>query len=186
LSDHGPEVDVTKTNTPWTKWLELAVNLSVVAGIVLLALEINQNSRIVRAQLESEAASGWIAIDASKQSERFSATLAHAIESPEELSLAEMVELDGYLFTYIDQLSRHRALLELGLVDQPVAAMIDGSIRDFMGNRYAQAWWAETKNKFSRELVGLVDERLSTVSPDQDLDYYLRIRGRLQSPSEGS
>jgi hypothetical protein len=160
-------------------WLQIAGNLAVLAGIALLAVEINQNSLLVRAQLESEMNAGWIDIDASKQSETFAETLATAIDAPEELTTTQMVELDGYLFTYMDQLARHLSRVALGLEEQPLADLVENSIDDFFGNRYAHAWWAETRHKWGG-LRAEIDLHLERVSVDQDLEYYGRIRARLQ------
>ncbi len=90
-----------------------------------------------------------------------------------------MVELDVYLFTYMDQLLRHRGRVVLGLEEGSLADLVENSIDDFFGNRYAQAWWAETKHKWGG-LRGAIDLHLERVSVDQDLEYYGRIRARLQ------
>ncbi len=159
---------------------ELAAATAVLLSLGYLAIQIRQNTVLVRAQLESDATAGWIEIDASKQSEGFAEVLAKAIEAPNDLTLGEMVELDGYLFTYIEQLVRHRRQLELGLTDRPLEDLIASSIYDFFGNRYAQAWWAVTSHKWSPSLVATIDRHLASVSPDQDREYYDGIRARLQ------
>jgi len=156
-------------------------NVAVLAGIILIAVEINQNSRLVEVQLESDQAAAWIEIDASKQGERFAEVLAKAIERPEDLTLAEMLEMDGYLYTYLDQLWREETLYRLGLSDE-LEVLVRGTIRDFFGNEFAQAWWVETRFKFeddNSEVYEFVDRAIQNLSPTQDLELFGRIKSRI-------
>jgi hypothetical protein len=156
-------------------------NLAVLAGIILIAVEINQNSKLVEAQLASDDAAAWVAIDASKQGENFADVLAKAIERPEDLTLAEMLEMDGYLFTYLDQLWRQEDLSTLGLSTE-LEPLVQASIDEFFGNEFAQAWWVESKFKFEgddSELFEIVDREIQNLSPTQDLEYFGRIKSRI-------
>jgi hypothetical protein len=153
-------------------------NLAVLAGIVLVAIEINQNSVLVEAQLESELYAAWVDIDASKQSEAFAEVLAKAIEQPEQLTLAEMVELDGYLYSYFDLLWRREQLHSFGIGDD-LETEIRGNIRDYFGNPFAHAWWEETKFKYGPEFVATFERVLSEISPEQDAQFFGRIEERL-------
>jgi hypothetical protein len=156
--------------------------LAVVGGLVMVVVEVSQNSTLVEAQLESELHSAWIEIDASKQGEDFAEVLAKAIERPQDLTLGEMVELDGYLYSYLDILWRRDALSDLGvgpaLVDQ-----VRGTIKDYFRNAFARAWWEETKFKFEDDFVALIEEEMRSVTPTQDLDMYGRISARLAQTS---
>ena len=104
--------------------------------------------------------------------------LAKAIENPANLTLAEMLEMDGYLFTYIDQLQRRGALYELGL-GTDVGGLVRGSIEEFFGNEFAQAWWEESKFRFDDEFIEIVEREMQNVSPNQDVEFFGRIASRL-------
>jgi len=155
-------------------------NLAVVAGIVLVVLELNQNSKLVEAQLESDEFASWLAVDASKQSETFGEVLAKSIERPEELTLGEMVELDGYLYTYLDLLWRRETLHTLG-IGSDLEVQARTSMTYYFGNRFAQAWWAESKFRFEDEFVTTIDRLMPEVSADQDIEFFGRIRTRLSA-----
>ena len=157
---------------------EIVGAAAVVLTLIYLSRQLRQNSRLVEAQLASEDNAAWVAIDASKQSENFAEVLAKAIENPADLTLAEMLEMDGYLFTYMDQLSRGRALYELGLGNE-TGVVVRGSIREFFGNEFAQAWWEESKFRFGEVFIEIVEREMRNVSPSQDLEFLERIRSRL-------
>jgi hypothetical protein len=161
------------------EWLHVIGNFGVLAGLILVALQIQQNTVLVRAELLSNEYDAWISIDASKQSERFASVLAKSIVNPQELNAAEILELDGYLFTYIDQLVRDRELYELGVFDNPLESQISGSLSDYFGNQFARVWWEETKWKFDLEIVEIIDREMEKISVTQDIDYIERIKATL-------
>jgi hypothetical protein len=156
--------------------------LAVVGGMVMVAVELYQNSKLVEAQLASDEYAAWVEIDASKQGESFAEVLAKAIERPEDLTLAEMVELDGYLYTYLDLPWRRKALHSLG-IGEAVPEEVAGTIDDYFGNRFARAWWEETKFKYREEMIEIIEREMQNVSPDQHLEFFGRIGSRL---SQGS
>jgi len=163
------------------EWLQVIGSFGVLAGLILVALQIQQNTVLVRAELLSNASDAWINIDASKQSETFASVLAKSIVKPHELTAAEILELDGYLFTYIDQLGRDRELYNLGVFDTPPEALVRGSLSDYFGNEFARAWWAETKWKFNPDITEIIDREMESISVSQDIDYIERIKARLSN-----
>ena len=161
------------------EWLQIVGSFGVLAGLILVALQIQQNTVLVRAELTSSMWDAWIGIDASKQSENFAGVLAKAIESPQDLTMAEMIELDGYLFTYIDQLGREREMYLSGIFDEPPEVLVRISIHDYFGNEFARSWWEETKWKFLPDIVEIIDREMESISANQDIEYFGRIRARL-------
>ena len=161
------------------EWLQVVGGFGVLAGLILVALQIQQNTVLVRAELLSNAWDAWVEIDASKQGENFAGVLGKAIESPRDLTIAEMVELDGYLYTYLDQLGREHEMYDLGVFDDPWQGLIPISIHGYFGNQFAQSWWAETKWKFHPEIVEVIDREMESISTNQDIEYVGRIRARL-------
>ena len=161
------------------EWLQVIGSFGVLAGLILVALQIQQNTVLVRAELRSNAADAWINIDASKQSESFASVLAKSIVEPQELTAAEILELDGYLFTYMDQLDRDQDLYDLGVFDNPPKSLVRGSLHDYFGNEFARAWWAETKWKFDADIAEIIDKEMESISVSQDTDYIGRIKARL-------
>jgi hypothetical protein len=163
------------------EWLQVIGSFGVLAGLILVALQIQQSTVLVRAELRSNASDAWIAIDASKQSESFASVLAKSIVNPQELTAAEILELDGYLFTYIDQLGRDRDMYDEGIFDDPPEALVRGSLYDYFGNEFARAWWAETKWKFDTDIVDAIEGEMENISVSQDVEYIERIKARLSN-----
>ncbi len=155
-------------------------NLAVLAGIILIAVEIRQASRLVEAQLASDEAALWVEIDNSRQGENLADALAKAIEHPEDLTLAEMLEVDGYLYTFVGQLWRRGQLYELGIGDS-METVVGSWVPEYFGNEFARAWWAESKFKFGDAFVEIVERGIQDISATQDLEFFGRIKSRLAS-----
>jgi hypothetical protein len=161
------------------KWLSLGANLGVLAGIVLLAFEINQANLNARADMVSSFQDRWVSMDLSWQGEGFAAARAKAIENPEKLTLTEMIQLDGFMWSYLDHIGTNRQLWGLGVFDEPLPSqekIISENAVLFFGNRYSQAWWAENRENIEPSTAALVDREIAKLSTDENLKYYKRIR----------
>ena len=70
--------------------------ISVVVGLLLVAYQINQATNIASAQARAEYTAACRALDSTRQSEIFAEVLAKSIYHPDELTPAEILELDAY------------------------------------------------------------------------------------------
>ena len=168
-------------------WLQVGANIGLLGGLVLVAIQINQNSdqlgqshQLVRAQLLSNFYDAWITIDSSKQSENFAEVLSKSIAKPKDLSLKEMVELNGYLFSLFDNIDRINWLNENGVFSEGIERTVSGIAREHLGNSFARAWWEENRNLYDPKIATLVDRELQSVSENERLEYFRRIQARLK------
>ncbi len=100
--------------------MSLGANLGVLAGIILLAYEVNQATLTTRAEMISGHQDRWVTIDLSWQDREFAATWAKAMEDPEELTVTDMIQLNGFMWSYFDHIGTNRVLWELGVFDDRV------------------------------------------------------------------
>jgi len=164
------------------KWLTLGANLGVLSGIILVAYEINQATVTTRAEMVSDYQDRWVAMDLSWQSQDLARAWAKAIENPDDLTVTEMVQLSGLLWSYLDHISTNRVLWELGVFEDPLDShdqVITANAELFFGNKFAQAWWLENRNDLHPLTVELMDREIKKVSTDDNLDYYKRVKARM-------
>jgi len=161
------------------KWLTLVANFGVLAGILLLGFEIDQANRTTRAEMISIHQDRWIAIDQSWQEADFAIAWARAIESPEDLTIAEMIQISGHLWAYMDHISSLHELEELGFLSDEVGtaqSFIGFNTRYFFGNEFAQKWWHENKDGLDPDIVLWTDAAIKKTSSTRDLEYYERMK----------
>jgi len=164
------------------KWLTLGANLGVLMGITLVAYEINQATVTTRAEMISSYQDRWVTIDLSWQSEDLASAWAKAIESPEDLTLTEMIQLNGFMWSYIDHVSTNRLLWDLGVFEEPQGTIEDIYLTNaalFFGNKFTQSWLAENRVELNPRTTAAIDRALETVATGQNLDFYKRIKTRI-------
>jgi len=168
----------------YNKWIQLGANVGILAGLFLVGLQIQQNSELTRAALFSDYQDTWTSINNTMQSEFFAEAMAAAVEDPENLSVSQMVELRGYMYSIMEQFTRSISLYQLGVFQIDPAVSIGTRVNDVFGNRYAQAWWAENRLNWSLPIRNIIDDEIPKVSPNEDLENFRRIKERLtQAPN---
>ena len=161
--------------------LGILANVGVIVGIIILVIEINQATVTTRAEMVSSFQDRWVAIDLSWQSEDLAGAWAKAIENPEELTVTEMVQLNGFMWSYIDHISTNRILWDLGIFEEPQTSqenIIAGNAHVFFGNKFSQAWWVENRAHVNPSSAALIDREIEQAA-GQNLDFYDRIRTRI-------
>ena len=95
--------------------IEAAGVVSVVAGLLLVAYQINQANNFASAQARAEFSAGWRSVDSTRQSDNFADVLAKSIYHPGELTPGEILELDAYYTGVLDQIQSAKANWEAGV-----------------------------------------------------------------------
>lgn len=142
-------------------------NIAVVAGIAFLALEVHESTTATRAGVIDNFQNRWFELDQSLQSEEFSRAWAKAIENPEELTTAEILQVNGYLWAFYDHVDTLRIMTNLGVSIEPghtVGLVIGINAPHFFGNEYARAWFAENRRRMHPEIRDLIDSRIDDVA----------------------
>ena len=121
-------------------WVEIGSVLALVGGLALVAAQIKQSTDITRVQLETSVTQNWRTVDSTRQSEEFARVLAKSIEQPQELTLAEFLELDAYYLGVIDQLEAVAQHLKSGYRESTLEDTFANNAQLYFGNSFAQAW----------------------------------------------
>ena len=130
-------------------WLQFTGTLGILAGLVLVGIQISQSTELLRLQMEHEWNSGFQQISENMLGESPAEVIAKATDNPESLSTAELFILENYLNSYLDQWYLINTQSDLGLVsedrwriDQLQGDTTDDSYLTYVfGNQVSQAWW---------------------------------------------
>ena len=120
------------------RWFTMLVNLSVLAGIVLVAIQIQQNTDITKAQMANEYYLLDAQLELTMMGESPAQSLEKAIYFPDELNQEDAVILDRYFNFGILQLQRIRKMIELGVADEELYQERVGYLRWHLGNESAR------------------------------------------------
>lgn len=122
------------------RWFTMLVNLSVLAGIVLVAVQIQQNTDITKAQMANEYYLLDAQLELTMMGESPAQSLEKAIYFPDELNQEDAVILDRYFNFGILQLQRIRKMIELGVADEELYQERVGYLKWHLGNEAGRRW----------------------------------------------
>ena len=122
------------------RWFTILVNLSVLAGIVLVAVQIQQNTDITKAQMANEYYLLDAQLELTMMGESPAQSLEKAIYFPDELNQEDAVILDRYFNFGILQLQRIRKMIELGVADEELYQERAEYLNWHLGNEAGRRW----------------------------------------------
>ncbi len=168
-----------------SRWLSLAANLAILAGLVLVAVELNQNSQLTRTALIAEGSALENQIWTPLAGELPGEIIAKAVECPQQLTYADFIALDGFLYTSFNDVYREYELNKEGLfTEEEWKAEVDLYAHWFLGNDFGRVWWEEVgKPFFDTDFTAHVDEQLAKDGGDS-YAYWLIVRERLVPKEE--
>ena len=138
------------------RWFTMLVNLSVLAGIVLVAVQIQQNTDITKAQMANEYYLLDAQLELTMMGESPAQSLEKAIYFPDELNQEDAVILDRYFNFGILQLQRIRKMIELGVADEELyqerAEYLNWHLGNEAGRRWATQYVLGEPNELYRDI----------------------------------
>ncbi len=167
-----------------SNWVQVAANVGIFAGLVLVALEMQQNSELLRLQLVKEEANNYIASEFSIAGEKYPEVFQKMLSDPENLSLSEMRVLESKLWGHNVQrwLGTYR-LYESGLVNESEwKALVNTDVRFAFGNSYSRAWWEvlSAGDILPKEFVEYVDARMVETSDNYTAEFFDSVQKQLR------
>ncbi len=163
------------------RWLTLAANLGLLAGLILVALQLNQTSELARAQLINEGNTTASEVWAGLMGEDPAVAIAKSIENPSEMTFADFMVVDAYLWIAVNIFHRNYELAREDMFDSTDWQQgIDSLGTWYLGNAFGRAWWEEeARHFFEPEFVAYIDQHLARTSNRDSEFYWLKIKARM-------
>ena len=156
---------------------QMGAAFAVVASLALVVYEVRENTEISYQQEVSGGWSSWVEMSMAEVESGISRELVKAMTNPEELTLAEKIDLDSWLTAQISIWMRdYDAAVLTGkrdvndALDQTVAA-----VPWLFGNEFSRGWYLENKYWIDPEMVRVIDEALLSIPLGSDIEYFARI-----------
>ena len=142
-------------------WLTLAANIGVIAGLVLVAIQINQNVEITKAKIANDYFLADMALELAMMGEDPAHSWSKAVYEPDKLTTKDAVILDRYFNYGLVQIHRLQEMSEMGLAHEGWQERVD-YLKWHLGNEVGRRWWEQVKSDYSDEFRMLVDEILAS------------------------
>jgi hypothetical protein len=164
-------------------WIQIATNLSILAGLILVIVQIQQNTEAIHTQILTQDHQSEIELEQNMLGENPAVIWAKSIESPKSLNLAEQRVLEAYLWSQLERWRFAYEMAELG--NAPPDKWKEGVERQaafFLGSGYGLAWWKSTREHvltLPAELRDLIDQSISAGPPTKI--YFERVLKKLEN-----
>ena len=147
-------------------WLQIFSNIGILIGLVLVGLQMKQNSDLLRIQLLYEESDRYTNAERILMGEEPAKVLAKSLTNPTEMTLDERRIVDVYFYTTVEHWFAGYRLNVQGLIEeQDWKHRIRRDAEYIFGNAYGVAWWKVYSRVTSlpKELIDVVDAELSQI-----------------------
>ncbi len=174
-----------------SKWLTLGANIGILIGLILVVMQIRQNSDLLRLQFINDEYMSASFSERLLIGENPADAIMKAMYSPEDMTYADFRINDAYLISKIDMMYRRYRLGQEGVFDEDNwrESNIGFTFEWLFGNRFSQLWWQhEGRGAYgdAPELVEYVDRKIKGVSENRSTQSWETIRSELQADSKES
>ena len=148
-------------------WIQIIATIGVLAGLILVAVEIRQNSRLVHAELNAQQMFHLESVYGAFRNPEFAVVFQKSITQPESLTPAEELMIDGHYRTLISFLWLDLVLVDRQVFEDTNAYWADYAVRHGIGTVFGQKWWSQHKLGYSDRTERLIDESLERLKKGQ-------------------
>lgn len=156
-------------------WLQIAANLGIIGGLLLVGVQLKQNSDLLKTQLLYEESSRLVELETQVVGEIGAEVWAKSISDPQNLNLTEQRVMEALLWSFVEQLRSTRMLAELGLLeDEEWRLRVRSDTAYYLANDYGRAWWknySEGNVSVPQDLKLEINARLSDVDTNFTANY---------------
>ena len=142
-------------------WLSLGANFGVVVGLMLIIVEIGQNTEMMRAQINQSRTDTALFQQYSMSDTDYIAPIVAKIRRGEQLSDQEMIRYDAHLRAFNRNQDNNLWQYNQGYLGENIPASIRGGVRAVIGQSELGIFtWDYQKYSYTDEYVAFVDEAI--------------------------
>ena len=175
-------------NAKLSDWLQIVANVGIVIGLLLVGVQLKQNSDLLKTQLLYDESRRAVDLETLVVGENGAQVWAKSISGAKNMSLPEQRIMEALLWSFVEQLRSTRLLADLGLLeDEEWRLRVRSETAFFLANDYGRAWWvnySNGNNSLPDDLIAEINSRLSEVSTRFTADYAESIMELVNSNGE--
>jgi hypothetical protein len=151
-----------------SNWLAIGTNVAVIIGLLLVVLELDQNSKLARIGLLNDGNATENELFQAQMAEVPKNIIAKSLECPEKLDLSDYVVLDSYLYTGMNLVYRNYELAKEGFFEEnDWKSEVDKYAHWYFSSEFGKAYWENVgRDYFDEEFAAHVDSVLARPGVD--------------------
>ena len=145
-----------------SSWLQIAANIGILGGLVLVVFQLQQNSEILQAQMMSAESQSVIEQEMQLIGEQGAAAWVSAMNDPMNVSAEHHRIMEAIYWSAVESWRHIDELAKLGLAEVDARARVTDEAPWYFGNTYGRAWWISRREgtDLSDELKDIVDQAI--------------------------
>ena len=155
--------------------LQIIVSIGVIVGLIMVVVEIRQNSEISRTDTFVAILDSWGALAIAEFESDIGVVFEKSMEAPEDLTTAELHKLGAWLQSMTQvwqlQMEMDRSVVTSDLLDE-----IRRETFYFFGNHATRAWYKENRYWMSDEMLEIFDAEIAANPVGTDKAYFDRVK----------
>ncbi len=164
----------------WKDIFEFFGVAAIVASLLFVGLQLQQDRRLTRAELGSASLQfrAAIAVGLATSDSDISDVWVKMLDHPQDLSMAEMVKINGVLESARDMMLRECYLKAMEVFGE-CESLVGGVARVYFSNDYAQAWWRHTHSLNPFGTADVINEIVTSVDTSGNRSLLEKIKSGL-------
>jgi hypothetical protein len=159
------------------KWLTLGANIAVLAGIIILAIEIRQNSEHLALQLKFQAAQKIFENNRDLQEPSKALIYSKALTQPSEMTIDEGLVAASIVLNHINEWEDRFFIYESGLISESEwKRHIHENIGWTLGNPFAKKVWQLNRSAYEPEFAKYIEGLLPDVADDESIGWWEEVQ----------
>ena len=143
-------------------WLSVGANLGVVAGLVLLIIEIQQNTDMMEAQINQSRTETAISEQQAIYNSEFMPPILLKVQDGEQLSAEEMRRYHHYIRGFNRNMDNQLWQYRRGLLGENIPRSVRSAVRQVLGgSSHSIEVWDGRKVAYTDEYVAFVEEAIA-------------------------
>lgn len=138
-------------------WLQVMASVGVVIGLMFVALELRENSKLAREQGISAMSGAYSNFLSRLDDPEARDILIRAMEDSGEISLDESFHLTSLYLELLNGAEADFIIGESRGLMSDITATTGGSAAVWLSNRHGRAFWANVRNLYTPEFAALID-----------------------------
>ena len=168
-------------------WLQVSANIGIVLGLLLVGVQLKQNSDLARIQMLNEESRRVVDYELEVGGERGAEVWAKSIEDPENLTLDEVRIMEALLYSFVENLRGTYRLADLGLLEESDwRRRVETEVTFYLSDPYSRAWWVNfggTPNESVPEELRLAIQAVIASDDRSVTDYILAPQRNMDPPA---
>ncbi len=156
----------------------VGANVGVLIGLIVLIVELNQNTDYLRLQIMDQINARQFAHNSVFLAENPAPVIEKSLIEPENITYTEFRVLDAYLMNILSTWEDRFFLYQAGLVDSTDwKTKVEQDADWYFGNKFAKGWWESSgKGVLEKEFADHVDQVLKNIGNDESYEFWLKTQ----------